>query len=296
MDRLENMRAFAAVAKEGSFTAAARRLGVSTKLVSKYVRQLEERLDTQLLNRTTRSVTLTDAGRSYLHQCRAIVEQVDELELSVRERQTALAGPIRITAPTGFGSTRLVEALAPFTQSHPEVEIDLSLSDRHISLVDEGLDLAVRVGTLRDSTLMARQLAAMPLIVCAAPEYLSKHGYPQHPRDLTDHECLLDDNQDIARTWQFQHATETIRVKVQGRLRANAPAALARFALAGLGIARCPQYVVSEHLAAGRLAPLLSDFRSTEFGLYALYPLNRHLTRRVRALIDHLADYFGTSA
>ncbi|GAB5468965.1 MAG: LysR family transcriptional regulator [Rhodospirillales bacterium] len=289
LDKIDSMRAFVAVAQEASFTAAARRLGTSTTLVSKSIARLESRLETQLFNRTTRSVALTAVGAAYLEHCRPLLEQFDELDALVQERQGALAGPIRITAPTGFGSTHLASALAPFLLDHPAVEVDLRLSDALVPLVEEGFDLAIRIGVLRDSTLVARKLADMPLVVCAAPDYLARRGRPSDPTALATHSCLLDDYRSDAVSWRFRDASRDLAVKVSGSVRANAPAALARLALGGLGIARCPLYAVEAALKEGRLERLFPDFKIEESGLYALYPPNRHLTARVRALIDHLA-------
>ncbi len=294
MDTIDTMRAFLAVAHEGSFTAAGKRLGLSTRLVSKYVAQLESRLSTQLFNRTTRNVALTDVGVAYLERCRPIVEQIDELEDLVQERQSALAGLIRITAPTGFGSNNLATALVPFMQAHPKVDLDLKLSDSRVALVEEGIDLAIRIGVLRDSTLIARKLADMPLVVCASPEYLAEHGRPGDPMALATHNCLIDENPTDATSWRFRSGTRDFVVKVSGALHANAPAAIANMAIAGLGIGRCPQYAVAQALNNGSLEQLFQDYHPENFGLYALYPPNRHLTARVRALIDHLAKYFST--
>ena len=292
MDKIETMRAFIAVAQEHSFTGAARRLDMSTKLVSKYVQRLETNLDTQLFNRTTRSVTLTDVGKAYLEPCRRVLEQLDELESLVMERQTSLAGPIRITAPTGFGGNQLVHALRPFMELHPKVEIELKLSDTRVALVEEGFDLAVRIGPLRDSTLKVRKLADMPLIVCAAPSYIAACGRPTNPEALATHCCLIDENPSNASLWQFNSDSGDTAVKVSGSFRANSPAAVAQMAVDGLGIARCPLYTVKPALDDGRLEQLLPDYSTDVFSLCALYPLNRHLTARVRALIDHLAAYF----
>lgn len=292
MDTIETMRAFLAVAREGSFTAAGKRLGLSTKLVSKYVAQLETRLSTQLFNRTTRSVSLTDVGVAYLERCRPLVEQIDELEDLVKERQSALAGPIRMTAPTGFGSNNLTQALAPFLRAHPQVDIELKLSDSRVALVEEGFDLAVRIGDLRDSTLIARKLSDMPLIVCASPDYLAEHERPGDPMALATHNCLIDNNPADANVWRFRNGDRDLVVKVAGVFRANAPAAIANMAIAGLGIARCPHYVVARRLEEGSLEHLFQDYETENYGLYALYPPNRHLTARVRALIDHLAQHF----
>lgn len=293
MDKIETMRAFTAVAQAGSFTAAAKRLGMSTKLASKYVQQLEARLKTRLLARTTRSVSLTAVGTAYLERCRPILEQFDELDSLVNDSQTSLVGPIRITAPTAFGSTKLTQALIPFMSSHKEVSIELKLSDNRIAIVEEGFDVAIRVGALRDSTLIARKLAAMPLIVSAAPTYLNEHGRPINPRALATHDCLVDENQSDATVWRFYSTRGDIAVKINGKLRANSPSAIAQMAVSGLGIARSPLYVIETALKDGRLEQLFPDRATDEFGLYALYPPNRHLTARVRALIDHLVQHFG---
>jgi DNA-binding transcriptional LysR family regulator len=295
MDKIETMRAFVAVAQENSFTGAGRRLGLSTKLVSKYVQQLESLLQTQLFNRTTRSVSLTDVGAAYLERCRPILEQMDELDSLVRERQGALAGPIRLTAPTGFGSTRLTSALIPFLRQHREVELDMKLTDNRVAIVEEGFDLAIRIGALRDSTLIAKKLSDMPLIVCASPDYLDKHGRPKDPRALTTHTCLVDNNQVELNVWRFRSGRNEHVVRLNGAVQANSPGAITQMAVGGLGIARCPHYAAEAALESGALEHVLPNYTTDVFGLYALYPPNRHLTRRVRALIDHLADEFGNS-
>ncbi|MGB1025882.1 MAG: LysR substrate-binding domain-containing protein, partial [Rhodospirillaceae bacterium] len=305
MDRLDSMRAFEAVAREGSFTGAARRLGWSTRLVSKYVAALEARLGVQLFHRTTRSVALTDAGRAYVERCRSLLDQVEELEAAVQDHHAALSGSIRMTAPTGFGSTRLPDALADFMATHERVEIDLRLTDRQVSLVEEGFDLAIRISQLQDSALMARKLADMPLVVCAAPRYLEAKGRPDHPQDLAGHACLVDGNQqDGGALWSFWprqegKASATNRpeqaetVRVAGRFRANAPAAVVRMAMAGRGITRSPFYAVQDALEAGQLEALLPGYCSKVLGVYAIYPPDRHLSARIRALIDHLVGWYG---
>lgn len=294
MDKIKTMRAFSAVAQDGSFTAAGRRLRMSTKLVSKYVQNLETVLEIQLFNRTTRNVSLTDVGEAYLERCRSILDQVDELESLVKERQGSLAGPIRITAPTGFGSTKLTQALLPFMLAHRDVEIDMRLTDSRVAIVEEGYDMAIRIGALRDSTLIAKKLADMPLIVCASPEYLAKYGRPKTPNALLTHDCLIDENQSDAPVWKFQSAKGDTSVTIGGTLRANSPGGIAQLAAGGLGIARSPRYVVEAYLENGRLEHLMPEYTTDKFGLYAVYPPNRHLTARVRALIDHLAQQFGS--
>ncbi len=295
MDKIETMKAFVAVAQEGSFTKAGLRLGLSTKLVSKYIQHLEARLRTQLFNRTTRSVAMTDAGAAYLEKCLPILDQMDELDAAILEQQQVLAGNIRLTAPTGFGSTKLADALILFMQQNPDVYVDLVLSDYRVAVVEEGFDLAIRIGALTDSTLMARKLANMPIILVAAPEYLNQHGEPSHPKALKTHECLLNDYRGDSSVWRFEADEEELPIRLEGNLRANSPAALVRLAQGGLGITRAPLYAVEEELASGALVQVLKDFQLLPrgYGVHALYPQNRHLTVRVRALIDHLAKEFS---
>ena len=189
MDTIDGMRTFVAVSRQNSFTAGAKMLGVSTKLASKYIGQLETRLDAQLFHRTTRSVTLTETGQAYLERCIPLLEQFDELEDLVQERQSELAGTIRLTAPTAFGSTELVNALRPFQIQHPKVSIDLHLSDQRVAIIEEGFDLAIRFGELEDSSLIARKLMNMRIVVFASPHYLAQKGEPIHPNGLLTHNC-----------------------------------------------------------------------------------------------------------
>ncbi|WP_300035348.1 LysR family transcriptional regulator [uncultured Roseobacter sp.] len=291
MDTIDGMRTFAAVAAEQSFTGGANRLGISTKLASKYVRQLEERLGAQLLHRTTRSVTLTETGRAYYDRCLPLLDQFDELEGLVQDKQSELAGPVRITAPTGFGSTHLVDALRPFQSAHPRVEIELNLSDHHVSVVEQGFDLAIRFGDLQDSTLVARKLLDMRIICCASPEYLASHGMPDTPEALTEHNCLLQSAGSTTDHWTFFVDNQTKAIPVRGSFRANSPMAVARMAAGGLGIGRVPLYTARPLISDGRLQVLFETHESPPIGLHAVYPPGRHLTARIRALIDHLREF-----
>lgn len=290
MDTIEGMRTFVAVAGHGSFTAGAKRLGVSTKLASKYIRQLEERLGAQLFNRTTRSVTLTETGRAYLERCAPLLDQFDELEGLVQERQSELAGPIRITAPTGFGSRELVEALQPFMRKHPKVAISMHLADHHVALIEQGFDLAIRFGALADSSLIARKLKEMPLVVVASPGYLAEHGEPGHPTALSTHNCLTQQRPNALNDWTFRVDGEELIVRVSGNFHTDSPRSVAHMAAGGLGIGMCPHYAARPFLEAGTLKRLFQNEEASELSLYAVYPPGRHLTARIRALIDHLAD------
>jgi len=290
MDKIDRMRAFALVAKNASFTTAAQRMGRSARLVSKYVADLENALGVQLLNRTTRSVSLTDAGATYLTLCVPLLDGFDELEDRVRNEQASLRGAIHISAPTGFGAVRLVPSLATFAEAHPHVELNLRFSDRRASIVEEGLDLAIRIGPMRDSYLKIRQLGRMPLVVCASPSYLERAGTPRHPQALATHECILDGNMTEPTVWRFNVSGQEETVQVNGRFRMNAPAASARLAAQGAAIARCPAYTVAEALKAGQLVELFAEHRMSPYVVAALFPQNRRLTTRVRALIEHLAS------
>ena len=290
MDTIEGMRTFAAVAAHQSFTEGARQVGISTRLASKYIRQLEERLNAQLFHRTTRVVTLTETGRAYFERCQPLIEQIDELESVVQQRQTELAGRIRVTAATGFGTMFLVDLLRPFQEAHPNITVDLNLSDHNVSVVEEGFDLALRFGGLRDSALMARKLTDMRIICCASPAYLERHGTPQDPTDLPDHDCMPLILGDSPNVWRFRRAGEVETVVVAGRFRSNAPPAVVRMAAGGVGICRLPHYVVAPFLQDGRLVEILQPFEIAPIALYAVYPPSRHLSARIRTLIDHLAE------
>lgn len=293
MDTIKLMRTFVAVAHEGTFTAAAKRLRITTKLASKYVAHLEERLGAQLFNRTTRKVALTETGSAYLERCQPILEQFEELEGLVQERQSDIAGSIRMTASTAFGSTRLVEAIKPFLIKHPKVSIDLHLSDQRVAIIEEGFDLAFRFGTLEDSSLIARKLMDMRVVVCASPDYLKRHGQPAHPSALATHNCLIQRASLNPEHWQFRLNGNDTAIRVTGRFQANAPRAIAEMAASGHGIGRCPLYVLEPYLKDGSLVLLFEEYEAPGFGLYAVYPPNRHLTARVRAMIDHLAKTFA---
>ena len=290
MDKIDRMRAFALVAKNASFTIAAQRMGRSARLVSKYVADLENALGVQLLNRTTRSVSLTDAGATYLALCEPLLDGFDELEERVRHDQTSLRGAIHISAPTGFGALRLTPSLAKFGAKHPNVDLNLQFSDRRVSIIEEGFDLAIRIGPMRDSSLKVRQLGLMPLVVCASPAYLERTGTPDHPRALATHECILDGNMTEPTIWRFDINGQEEAVPVRGRFRMNAPAAAARLAATGAAIARCPAYTVADAFRSGDLVELFAEHRVSPYAVAALFPQNRRLTTRVRALIDHLAD------
>ena len=289
MDTINAMKAFAAVARHRSFTRGAIALGLSVKVASKYVAQLEAKLQVQLLTRTTRKVTLTEMGTAYLERCLPLLEQFDELESVVREKQSDLAGLIRINAPTPFGIGAIVPALATFQAMHPRVELDLQLVDHRVDIVEEGFDLTIRFGDLQDSTLMARKLAEMPRVICAAPEYFDNHTAPSHPLELSKHNCLLQESLQDVNHWQFKENGKTVSVRVAGKFRSNSLTAVTRMAAEGLGIARTTLFIAKPYIDSGQLKVLLNDYAEPPLEINAIYPQTKHLTVRVRALIDHLA-------
>lgn len=296
MDTIAGMRTFIAVAREGSFTAAADRLDMSTALASKYVGQLEQRLGTRLLNRTTRALSLTEAGAAYLEQAQQIVDDLDFLENSLAGSKAQPAGTLIISAPVTFGEMYLAEAVAGFLDQYPKVSVDLRLTDRFVDLVDEGIDVAIRIGELADSSHIARRIASTPVITCASPDYLTQHGEPGSPDELSRHVCLIDRNFRSGTTWPFRFGDEELTVRIAGRIAVNSAAAIRKLLLAGQGIARIPRFVVEEDLQQGMLRPVLAGHETDPLGIYAVYPQNRYLASKVRSFVDFSAARFREPA
>jgi DNA-binding transcriptional LysR family regulator len=292
MDRLDEINAFAAVADARSFTQAARRLGVSGAQVSKLVARLENRLGARLLNRTTRDVSLTDTGRAYLERARVLLEDFEILETSVSDH-TGPRGLLKISAPMSFGASQLTPALLDFAASCPEVSLEVSSTDRFVNLVEEGFDVAVRIGHLADSSLVARKLADVRMVTCASPEYLARVGTPQTLDALAQHEAIIDTNTGDPFVWRFGSHGDYQDVRVHGRLRFAGADACVAAARQGFGITRTPAFAAAEDLRAGRLAPLLCAFESELIHVYAVYPHARHLAAKVRAFVDFLAQRYA---
>jgi DNA-binding transcriptional LysR family regulator len=292
VDRLDEINAFAAVADARSFTQGARRLGVSPAQVSKLIARLENRLGARLLNRTTRDVSLTDTGRAYLERARQLLEDFQALESSVSE-QGGPRGLLRISAPVTFGAAELTPALLEFAQAYPEVALDVSSTDRMVNLVEEGFDVAVRIGQLGDSSLVARKLAAVRLVTCAAPDYLARAGTPAGPEDLADHEAIIDTNAAEPALWRFAIDGRTQEVRVQGRLRFSGARSCVAAAQAGFGVVRAPAFAAADDLREGRLKALLCAFEPELIHVHAVYPHARHLAPKVRAFVDFLARRYS---
>ena len=296
MDRLECDRMFLAVMATGSFTAAADKLGTSSGQASKMLSRLEAELGVRLLNRTTRSVAPTEAGRAYHDRLRPLVDELDALDHDIRNISQSPRGRLRLTAPLTFGTMELTAALNDFAARHSEIELDVSFTDRVVNVVDEGYDLAVRVGRPGDSSLILRRLCAVRLVVVGAPDYLDRHGTPEAPADLTRHSCIIDANFQDSTRWPFKDGTGAgLSVTVTGRIRYSNADACVQAAVRGLGLALVPAFVASDDLRAGRLVRLLAPFETDPYDVQLLYPHSRHLAAKVRLLVDFLAErYRGT--
>ncbi|GGC75566.1 LysR family transcriptional regulator [Chelatococcus reniformis] len=294
MDRLDCDRMFVAVLDAGSFAGAAQRLGTSSGQASKLVSRLEADLGVQLIKRTTRALSPTEVGQAYYERVKALLDEFDALDAAVRHASGTPAGRLRLTAPMSFGTIQLTPALLAFVQAFPAIQLEVSFSDSVVDLVDEGFDIAVRVGRTADSSLIARKLGEARVILVAAQSYLERKGTPQVPGDLAGHDCIIDTNFRDPTNWRFTGGSsgDMLTVAVTGRLRfSNGEACLAA-AAAGLGIAYVPSFIAGPSIREGRLRRLLPGAESAPLGIHALCPPARHLALKVRALVDFLADRF----
>lgn len=296
MDRLHLMRAFVAAAEAGSFSAAADRVGLTNKGVSKYVAALEDALGVRLFHRTTRRLGLTDAGHRYLDGARSALEQIETLEAGLGTDQGAVRGRLRVTAPVTFGELYMGDIVAAFCGLHPEVEVDLRLSDRFVDLAEEGIDLAVRIGTLQDSSLLARRVARTDLWVVASPGFLDTHGRPGAPEDLAGLPTIHDGNLRSGPTWPFVTDGQTRRIGITARITVNSARIASALAINGMGLALCPDYVAAPMVRDGRLERVLAGHASLSLDIHLVYSNGRHLPVKTRAMIDYLATRFGDQA
>lgn len=296
MMRFESMETFVRVVEAGSITAAAEHMGIAKSAVSRRLSELEERLGVQLFRRTTRRMNLTDTGRSLYARCVNILADVEEAEQVVSREHGQLHGRLRVALPLSFGLLQLGPAINAFLQTHPGVEFDLDFNDRQVDLLAEGFDLALRIGDLEDSSLIARRLARIRSCVCASPEYLQRAGTPRRPEELAHHACLTYSLVPEPRVWRYRNAAgKAGSVRVPSRLQANNGDFLHRAALEGQGIVLQPLFIVHRSLAEGRLLPLLTEYEWPATSAHALYPHTRHLSHRVRAFIDFLSAWFAES-
>ena len=294
MDTIELMRTFVAVVDNMSFTAAGRRVGRSKALISKHVGELEERLGVRLINRTTRSVQVTEIGRAYYERARTLIADFETLEEAVKAEAGQPRGRLRITAPQTLGEMQLMEMLNAFRTRYPHLELDVFLADRIVDLIGEGFEIALRVTTLQDSTLIARRLCDVRLLLCASPSYLARNGTPQTPQDLLRHNCIVDTNIRWRDTWRFGELDNGQQVRVTPCVTVNSATAVHRSLVDGMGIGFVPEFAVARDLKDGRLVTLFEELTPHKLGVYLVYPHRLHLSAKVRDFIDFTAEWYAS--
>jgi DNA-binding transcriptional LysR family regulator len=288
------MQVFAQVVESGSFSKASERLGLSPTAVSRQVADLEAHLDTRLLNRTTRRVSLTESGRAFYERCVQLLADLEEAEQEAARAAIVPRGTIKLTTSVNFGVRHLAPAIAAFLSRHGEVRFDVSLSDRMVDLVEEGFDLGVRIGGTGSDNLVARKLGETRLVPCASPAYLEAHGAPRTPEDLAKHNCFTYEYIQPRNTWRFRDGSGAERsVRVSGNLNSNNGDVLAEVAARGAGVVFEPAFIVGPDVRAGRLVPLLQEFVPAPVPIYAVYPSRKHLSAKVRLFVDFLVKSFA---
>lgn len=292
MQRWERIEAFVEVVRLGNFSAAARQLQVSSSHISRLVSQLEQQLGTQLLYRTTRQIRLTDSGALYYESCRQLFEGFKDAELALHHHQTNPTGTLKITAATTFGERYIAPLVNEFHTLYPQLKISMHLSNRQLELIEEGYDIAIRMGVLRESTLIARRLCDRREYVVGSPAYFSQHPRPTRLADLEQHNCLIGSRDH----WLFLDKGARKDLVVKGNWQANSGPALVDAALRGIGLAQLPDYYVGEYLASGQLVSVLDEYQFTDTGVWVLYPQQRYLAAKVRLFIDFLVDKFAAGA
>ena len=278
---------FVSVAENQSFTLAAKKMAISTAQVSRQVSALEKRLNSKLFYRTTRKVSLTEEGRVFYQHCRAVLDGLEAAERAITNLQSKPQGKIKLTAPVTYGEQQILPLINDFIKRYSDIEVTAYLSNQQIDLVEQGYDLAIRLGKLSDSSMMAKKLAKRTNYICASPDYINKQGSPYSLSELSQHSCLLG----TLDYWHFIEAGKQRNIRVTGRLRYNSGYSLADAALKGLGIVQLPDYYVKHHLKSGALVTLLDKYREPEEGIWAVYPHNRHLSPKIRLLVDYLSEH-----
>ncbi|MCK0150145.1 LysR family transcriptional regulator [Marivita sp. S6314] len=290
MDHISRVGVFVAVVKAGSFAGAAQTLGITSSAVSKQIQNLEQDLQVKLLNRTTRNVSPTEEGALFFDRAARVLEDLKEAEDQINELKSRPRGPLKVSLPQSLGIKYFGDTIAGFAAQYPEVELDVSLEDRLVDIAGEGFDLVVRIGSLKDTSLVARRLADCPLVLCASPAYLTAHGTPETPDDLTNHNFLAFTGNRGPQEWRYSDAAgKTGQVSLQGTFKADSGEILCRAALQDIGIVLLPIFYVAEHLESGRLQPVLADYTTfPEREIYAIFPPNRFQSTRLRLLVDPL--------
>jgi len=295
MINIGELEVFVRVVQAGSFSAAARQLDLTPSAVSKQIARLEDRLGARLLNRTTRRLNATEVGSAFYERCARILADMAEAEQAVIDLHEAPRGLLRMSLPLSFGRLHIVPLIPEFLAAYPEVRIDLSFNDRMVDLIEEGMDLAVRVGELSDSSLIARRLAPNRRVVCGSPSYFEQADRPEQPSDLSSHNCLVYTYRALRHEWRFRGPNgDEEMVRVSGRLESNEAEALRASVLAGVGLGLLPLWLVGHDVKAGRLLEVLPDYHVPDSAIYAVYPAGRHLSPKVRAFVDLLAARFSS--
>lgn len=282
----EGINEFVAVVETKSFTAASKKLNISTAQVSRQVSRLETRISTKLLIRTTRKVALTELGTVFYQHCKRALDGLDEAKRAVTDLQNIITGKLRVSAPVIYGERRVAPLIHDFINQYSELEVELYLTNRQVDLIDENFDLVIRLGELASSSMMAKKLASRTQIVCASPEYIKANGFPSNLSELNNHNCL----QGATDYWHFQENGNLHNLPVKGNISCNIGLSLLDAAIKGIGIIQLPDYYVSSYIKQKKLIPLLTKFQVPEEGIWALYPNNRYLSPKVRLLIDYLAE------
>ena len=291
MNSLTDIAVFVKVVDSGSFTAAAERLSLSKSVVSKYVTRLEDGLGVRLLNRTTRRLSLTEAGRTFYQRSQLGLQEIEEAKAEISHMQAKPRGTLRLNTPMSFGIMHIAPALPDFLVQYPEVSIDMNLDDRNLDVIEEGFDISIRIADLPDSSLVARRLGPCHHAIVAAPEYLERHGIPSTPCELRKHNVITYRYQDTAHDWHFRSPdNKTISIPVSGSIQMNNSLALRESLLGGVGITRTPTFVVGQDIHDGLLQPILTNYKTLEVSIYMVYPQRRHLSPKVRAFVDFFVE------
>jgi len=294
MDRFIAMSVFAKVVEQGHLTRAAGHLGMSTSAASRHLAELESHLNVRLLNRTTRRLSLTEAGQVYYERCVQLLADIEEAEIVVASGSVIPRGTLKLTCSITWGIRHLAPAIAAFVERFPQLRFEIELSDRAVDIVDEGIDLAIRIGDIGAQSLIGRKIGTMELVCCASPAYLAAHGTPQRPVDLARHACLTYAYLASGNLWRFRDgAAQEHAVRVAGPVHANNGQMLATLAAAGMGIVLEPDFIVTPELQSGALVALLAGYAPASANIYAVYASRRHLSAKVRAFVDYLVGHFG---
>ncbi|WP_187968160.1 LysR family transcriptional regulator [Aquibium microcysteis] len=293
MDTLTRMRAFIDVVEAEGFSAAARKIGRSKALLSKYVRELEDELGALLLNRTTRQFSMTEAGHTYYKRAVEIIREIDSLADTVRESSGDVRGRIKLSAPRTFADAPIGQSLIDFALEHPDIVLDINLDDRFVDLVEEGFDLAIRISRLENSSLIARRLSPFSVRLCASPALIARVGMPQTPQQLASRPCIIDTNGRWLSNWPFKgDGGEMLSVAVSGPIEVNSPLAARAAAVSGLGFSILPDFIAAPEIEAGNLVALMDDRMYSGGGIFAVYPHRRYLPAKVRVFVDFLVQWF----